>query len=89
MKRRSSQLIEMCDTSETCDAGETRDTSDTSASGKTTVESFTLSRTERSDVGSKKAQRSDSFDEIEDEAKMLNTPDCQPQVPRISCTSSR
>ena len=55
MKRRSSQLIEACDTSETCE------------SGKTTDESLT-------DVDSKKAYRSESFFEIEDEAKMLNPP---------------
>ena len=71
MKRRSSQLIEACDTGDTCD------TSETSESGKTTDESLM-------DVDSKKAYRSESFDEIEDEAKMLNPPDCQPQVPNFS-----
>ena len=65
MKRRSLKPIEACDMGETCD------TSETSESGKTTDESFT-------DVDCKKAYRSESFDEIEDEAKMLN-----PQVPRI------
>ena len=53
---------ETCDTSEPCD---------TSESGKTTDESLTLPKTARSDVDSKKAYRSKSFDEIEDEAKML------------------
>ena len=74
MKRGCSQLAEMCDTGETCD------TSETSESGKTTDESLT-------DVDSKKAYRSKSFDEIEDEAEMLNPTDCQPQAARISRTS--
>ena len=78
---KDSQLIEMRDTGETCD------TSETSESGKKIDESLTLPRTERSDVDSKKASRSESFDETEDEAKMLNPPDCQPQVPRTSRTS--
>ena len=73
MMRRSSQLIEMCHTNETCD------TSETSESGKTIDESLT-------DVDSKKAHRSKRLDETEDEAKMLNPPDCQPLVPTVSRT---
>ena len=66
----------MCDTNETCDTSET---SETSESGKTTDKSLT-------DVDSKKAYCSESFNEIEDEAKMLNPPDCQPQVHRVPRT---
>ena len=67
----TSATNEKCGTSETCDTSETSRTSVTGESGKTIDESLTLPKRERSDVDSKKAHLSKSFDEIEDEASML------------------